>query len=258
MAYPALSIIIPLYNELSALPRVWPLVHQASLALASTLDAPVEVIWVNDGSDDGSADWLALQQWPTGWRCLHLATNSGKGAALRQGVQAAQGNVVLLHDADTEYNPSDWWAVLCPLLTHQADAVFGSRFRRRQALPWRYWPYALANWGLNTLLRWCWRYHHRQRLFITDFETGMKAFTRQTALSLPWQADDFAVEPEITLALLHGGHRLVEVPIQYQPRSVAQGKKIGLHDAVVAAQWVMCLPRPQSTATGPSHPSPAL
>jgi len=203
---------------------------------------PIEVLWVNDGSTDDSADWLAKQVLPANWQVLHHASNQGKGAALHTGVKAAKGQVVLFHDADAEYHPNDWWAVAWPVLQQQVQAVYGSRFRGGNLLPVGYWPYALANWGLNTLLRWRWLLRRRQTLFITDLETGMKALCRQTALTLPWQAKDFAIEPEITLALLTKHYSLAEVPISYCPRTVRQGKKIGWRDALIAAQMLWLTP----------------
>jgi glycosyltransferase involved in cell wall biosynthesis len=193
------------------------------------------VVWVDDGSTDGSTDWLAMQTLPPHWQVVHHAHNQGKGKALHTGVLAAQGNVVLFHDADTEYDPADWWAVVAPVLGGEVQAMFGSRFRSRQRLPVGYWPYAMANWGLNALLRYRWHRCYQHRLFITDLETGMKAMARGVALALPWQATDFAIEPEMTLALVRGKVALAEVPISYRPRSVRQGKKIGWRDAVKAA-----------------------
>jgi glycosyltransferase involved in cell wall biosynthesis len=166
-------------------------------------------------------------------RVLTHEKNQGKGAALRTGFQAARGDYVLVQDADLEYDPRDYPALLGPLLDGSADAVFGSRF---QGGPHRvlYFWHSIANAGLTLLSNMV------TDLNLTDMENGYKAFRRDVLQRLVLEEDRFGVEPEITAKLAALGARIWEVPVSYNGRTYAEGKKIGLKDAFRA---VYCIAR---------------
>lgn len=235
-AAPELSIVIPIYNECALLPQVSKRILAGAAQLTQTFGIAVELIWVDDASTDGSGDWLDahLRLLPR-CRVLRHERNHGKGGALRTGFAEVRGTWTLMHDADLEYDPADWLAVLGPLLAGEVDATFGSRFldpaNRRQFRPLYYW----GNWGLTTIFN---------LLFgtrLTDMETGMKTFRTGRLRSVRLTGLRFEIEPEICARLARQGVTIREVAIGYRARSHAEGKKIRPVDGLAAvAMMVRC------------------
>lgn len=209
------SIVIPVYNEERTIERV--------LARVAALPLPKEIVVVNDASRDGTAKVLDRIASAAGVRVIHQPCNQGKGAALRQGFAAATGDVVVVQDADLEYDPRDILPLLRPVVENKADVVFGSRFLH-ESLQDKSFVHRLGNWGLTTA----------SNLFtglrITDMETCYKVFRRELIQSIPLKQDRFGFEPEVTAKLARRKAKIIEVPIGYQARGYAEGKKIGIKD----------------------------
>jgi glycosyltransferase involved in cell wall biosynthesis len=222
-----LSIIVPVYNEVRTVRTVIErLVH---------IDLPVdrEIIVVNDGSTDGTGDVLADVESPiatAGCRIMviHAERNAGKGAAIRLGFNAARGTIVAIQDADLELDPQQLATLIAPILEGQADVVYGSRFLGgRPVAPW---ITIAANRALTMATN---------VLFgasITDMETCYKIMRTDIARSLRLDANRFDIEPQITARVLRRGHRIHELPVKFEPRSRAQGKKIGWRDGLRAVE----------------------
>ncbi len=216
---PGTSVIVPVHNEARTLPGVLRALEAASA------EGSREVIAVDDGSTDGSA--AILDAWAAArpdHRVIHLPRNQGKGAALRAGFAEARGDIVIVHDADGEYDPADHAALLAPLLAGRADAVWGNRMHRGNPVGYRrYW---LGNYAISLLA---------SLLFgrrVHDVETGAKALRRTLLPRL--RAERFDVEVELTARVLQAGVAFAEVPVRYRPRRFAQGKKISWRDGVRA------------------------
>lgn len=211
-----LSVVIPVYNEERTIREI--------TARVAALPVPKEIIIIDDHSTDGTRDvLLALAEVP-GVRVVLKPKNEGKGAAVRTGFSLAAGSVVVVQDADLEYDPRDILPLLAPLVSGQADAVFGSRFLGDVPCD----PSFVHRLG-NGLLTWA--SNALTGLSLTDMETCYKAFRREALLGLRLKQDRFGFEPEITAKLARRKCRIVEVPIGYQARGYAEGKKIGLKDA---------------------------
>ncbi|MCY2930907.1 MAG: glycosyltransferase family 2 protein [Planctomycetota bacterium] len=228
---PILSIVIPVYNERD----VWRSLVDRVLA-ADLPGLRRELILVDDGSSDGTRDQLGLYR-PAlragdSVAVLYHPVNRGKGAALRTGFTAASGDLVLVQDADLEYDPRDYGALLAPLLGGEADVVYGCRFRhgRRIGMPLNY----LANRALTCL------FNLLHGTSLNDMETCYKVFRRPFLQAAPLRQDRFGFEPEITAAVVDAGIRIHEVPIHYHPRSREMGKKITWKDGFAA---IACLLR---------------
>lgn len=213
-----LSVVIPVYNEEKTVSQV----------VERVLNTPFdkEVLLVNDGSTDGTPDVLENLARLPGVRVLHQPRNMGKGAALRRGFQEASGELILVQDADLEYDPADYPTLLKPLLDGTADVVYGSRFgagsRRTDA-----WWHVLGNRVLTALSNWLTGLH------LTDMETCYKAFRAEVIKNILLVSDRFGFEPEVTAKVARiPGIRIREVPISYNYRSYAEGKKINWKDGV--------------------------
>ena len=191
------------------------------------LPLPREIIIVNDGSTDGTRAVLdALPSRPDVLRVIHAPRNGGKGSVIRTGFAAAQGTILAIQDADLELDPAQLAVLVAPILEGRTRVVYGSRFLA--GTPDAPVHTILANrflTGLTNLL-----YGAR----ITDMETCYKLMETPIAQSLDLQANRFDIEPEITAKLLRAGHHIHEVPVRFEPRSRAQGKKIGWRDGVKA------------------------
>lgn len=217
-----LSVLIPVYNERNTIGHIVEQVHSVPVRK--------EVICVNDCSTDGTAEILD-QLLADGLvdRVVHQPRNRGKGAAIRTALSASTGNVVIVQDADLEYDPADWPALLQPIIEGKADAVFGSRFLGGPHRVLYFW-HSVGNKALTTLS------NMLTNLNLTDMETCYKAVRGELARSLSLSADRFGFEPELTARLAQAGARIYEVPINYSGRTYAEGKKIGWKDGV-AAIW---------------------
>lgn len=218
-----LSIIIPAYNEQATIGRV------VSRCVAQPLEGVVrrEIIVVDDGSTDSTGALLAGRQ--TEVTLIRHEKNCGKGAAVRSGLKQARGDIVLIHDADFEYDPADWPRLLAPLLAGDADVVYGSRFLGQPHRTLFFW-HSLGN-RILTLWSNIWT-----NLNITDMETGAKAFRRVCMENVRLCSDRFGFEPEFTAKVAHRGLRVYEVGVNYRGRTYQEGKKITWRDGV-AALW---------------------
>jgi glycosyltransferase involved in cell wall biosynthesis len=221
-----LSIIVPVYNELRTIMAV------IDRLLAIELPLARDILVVDDGSTDGTQEALARV------RCdgvpvtvLLGERNAGKGSAIRRGLAAARGSIIAIQDADLELDPQQLASLVEPILHGDSAVVYGSRFLRgRPDAPWRTVLANRALTGLTNLL-----YGGR----LTDLETCYKVMRVEVARSLALTADRFDIEPQITARLLRQGHRIHELPVRFDPRSRAQGKKIGWRDGVQAVQVLL-------------------
>jgi glycosyltransferase involved in cell wall biosynthesis len=218
-AYRSMTVIVPVYNERATVAELLRRVRAVSVPLT------VDVIVVDDGSTDGTDKVLAALQDST----VHVIThpvNRGKGAAVRTGLAAAKGDLLLVQDADLEYDPEDWPKLLRPVLTGKARVVYGSRFtgERKNMLP--------SHWLGNRLLTLVTNALYRSTL--SDMETCYKLFDRRVLEGITIESDRFEFEPEITARVLRRGVRIYEVPISYAGREIAEGKKISWRDGLGA------------------------
>jgi glycosyltransferase involved in cell wall biosynthesis len=218
-----LSVVIPVYNE-----RKW---IGELLKRVRAVPIPKEIIVVDDGSSDGTVEVLAeLQQSTPEMRLIRHSENQGKGAALRTGFGHASGDVILVQDADLEYDPAEYPKLLQPILENRADVVYGSRFIGESHRVLYFW-HSIANRVLTTLSNMV------TNLNLTDMETCYKLFRREVLKDVRLKSDRFGFEPEITAKIAK--HRLpkwrvYEIPISYAGRTYEDGKKIGLKDAFSA------------------------
>jgi glycosyltransferase involved in cell wall biosynthesis len=238
-----LSVVIPAYNEERTLAAVVRRVRAASLPGVER-----EIVVVDDGSTDGTRGVLAALSGPD-LLAESLPENRGKGAALRRGFELATGDLLVVQDADLEYDPADFAALLRPFLEGSADVVYGSRILGRNPR-----SYASYYWG-GRLLTAAFNFLYGERL--TDITTGYKMFRRADAARLGLRCDGFEFCEEVTARLLRRGRRVVEVPIRYAPRSMEEGKKIRWVDGA-RALWTMLRLRfaPAPPPDGGAGPGP--
>jgi glycosyltransferase involved in cell wall biosynthesis len=215
---PLLSVVVPVFDEAGTVRAL------LDRVLAVPLD--LEVVVVDDGSTDGTAQVLAAERRPN-VRVLTHVRNRGKGAALRTGFAAATGRVVVVQDADLEYDPAEYPRLLEPILDGRADAVFGSRFLGGTHRVLYFW-HRVGN-GFLTLLS-----NLVTNLDLSDMECCHKAVRRDLLLTLPLREDGFGFEPEITCRLARAHARIYEVSVSYSGRTYAEGKKITWRDGLRA------------------------
>ncbi|HKR65738.1 MAG TPA: glycosyltransferase [Thermoanaerobaculia bacterium] len=222
---PLLSVIVPCYNERATVAEL----------LSRVREVPIdkEIIVVDDQSTDGSRDVVAklASEWPE-IRHLFQPVNMGKGAAIRRGIEEARGDIVLIQDADLEYDPGDYPRLIQPILDGHADVVFGSRFEgypRRVMLFW----HRMGNTFLTFLS------NATTNLDLTDMETCYKVFRREVIQSIRLRSNRFGIEPEITAKVAKRGYRIYEVPISYYGRDYWEGKKINWKDGFAALTTIL-------------------
>ena len=218
-----LSVIIPVYNEKDSIEEILKRVKATGL--------PAEIIVVDDGSTDGTRDILPAFNGRDRVRVILHEKNQGKGAAVRTGMDAAQGDVLLIQDADLEYDPRDYPTLLKPIEEGMADVVYGSRFLggpRRVAMFW----HMVANYMLTFMT------NILYNTILTDMETGYKIFRHKVIEGMPLHARRFDFEPEFTAKVLKRKYRIFEVAISFNPRDYTEGKKIKLKDAFEAV-WTL-------------------
>jgi glycosyltransferase involved in cell wall biosynthesis len=218
-----LSVIVPVFNERGTVAEILRRMRSVSLPLE------LEIIVVDDGSTDGSDQVLAALKDST-VRVIRHSTNKGKGAAVRSGLRAARGDLLLIQDADLEYDPDEWTKLLEPLLKGKADVVYGSRFtgERKNMM--------LMHWIGNRFL--CLVTNVLYATTLSDMETCYKLFRRTVLSGITLRANRFDFEPEITAKVLRSGYRIYEVPISYAGREFSEGKKITWRDGL-AALWTL-------------------
>jgi glycosyltransferase involved in cell wall biosynthesis len=220
-----LSVVIPVYNEERWLAEL--------VRRVQAVEIPKEVILVNDCSTDGTPAILQqLEALYPNVRVFHQPKNMGKGAALREGFKHCTGDVVIVQDADWEYDPAEYPKLIQPILDGRADVVIGSRFIGESHRVLYYW-HSVANKWLTTLSNWF------TNLNLTDMETCYKVFKREVIQSIKLKSNRFGFEPEVTakIARKRKGQppwRIYEVPISYSGRTYEEGKKIGMKDAIQA------------------------
>ena len=219
LSYRLLSVVVPVFNERATVAEV--------IRRVRAVDVPVdvEVIVVADGSSDGTDKVLTALADST-IRVLTHPVNRGKGAAIRTGMAAARGDLILIQDADLEYDPEDWPRLLDPILRGKAQVVYGSRFtgERKNMLP--------LHWIGNRFLSMVTNILYSSTM--SDMETCYKLFDRRVLEGITIRSDKFDFEPEITAKVLRRGYRIYEVPISYAGREVSEGKKITWRDGIGA------------------------
>jgi glycosyltransferase involved in cell wall biosynthesis len=219
-----LSVVIPVYNEKDTLREIVSRVQSAPW--------DKEIILIDDCSIDGSKDVLKEYEGQSDIKVLYHERNQGKGAALRTGFSNVEGDVIIIQDADLEYDPSDYGKLLEPIEDNRADVVFGSRFLGGPHRVMFFWHY-LANKALTTLS------NMLTDLNLTDMETGYKVFTKKSLDELTFECDRFGFEPEFTSKVAKKNFRIYEVPISYSGRDYAHGKKITWKDGVAAVWFIL-------------------
>jgi len=223
---PCLAVVMPVYNEAATV---------ATIARTVLEQRPVqELIIVDDGSSDGT--WEVLQQVKSRdgrVQLLRHPYNRGKGAALRTGFACATAPIVLVQDADLEYDPREYYLLLSPILADKADVVMGSRFLGAGPHRVLYFWHAVGNKLLTTLS------NMATNLNLTDIEACYKAFRRQVLQRIRIDEDRFGVEPELVAKVARLGVRIYEVPISYYGRTYAEGKKVGWRDGLSALRCIL-------------------
>ena len=220
-----LSVIIPCYNEAATILDLIRRVETRPVSIK-------EIIIVDDGSQDGTIEVLKSVRNPL-VRVFFHDKNQGKGAALRTGFAAAEGDICIVQDADLEYDPEEFPVVIQPIIDGKADVVFGSRFQGGRPHRVVYYWHSVGNKFLTTLS------NMLTNINLTDMETCYKAFRREVIQSISIRENRFGFEPEITAKVSRKNLRIYEVGISYYGRTYAEGKKIGWRDGVRAIYCIL-------------------
>ena len=216
-----LSVVIPVYNEKKTLSEL--------ICRVEAVKLEKEIIIVDDASTDGTRDLLNKYEEQERFKVIYQSKNAGKGSALRAGFDKAEGEIIIVQDADLEYDPKEYPLLIEPILDGRADVVYGSRFLGGTHRVFFFWHY-VGNKILTTLSNMC------TNLCLTDMETGYKVFRRTVLDSFILKCNRFGFEPEFTSKVARHAFRIYEVPISYSGRGYEEGKKIDWKDGV-AALW---------------------
>jgi glycosyltransferase involved in cell wall biosynthesis len=219
-SFPLVSVIIPVFNERSTIEEI--------LRRVQKLPWPKEILLVDDGSDDGGVRELAHRP---NVRVFVHRHNRGKGAAIRTALAQLEGEIIVIQDADLEYDPADLTRLISIVAENKADVAYGNRFSSPSQ------PSPRLHRQANQLLTWC--SNRLSGLRLTDMETCYKVMRREVVDRLTLRENRFGFEPEITAKIARGGWRVVEVPVGYQPRNRSAGKKIGLRDGLRALWCIL-------------------
>jgi glycosyltransferase involved in cell wall biosynthesis len=221
---PLLSVVIPVYNERATVEKL------VDRVVAVAIEK--EIILVDDGSTDGTRDVLEQYRHRPGFHVVFQPQNQGKGAALREGFRHATGDIVVVQDADLEYDPEEYPKLIQPIVDGLADVVYGSRFAGGSPRRVLYFWHSVANRCLTLLC------NMLTDMNLTDMETCYKLFRREIIQQMPLESNRFGFEPEITVKVAKARYSVYEVTISYFGRTYAEGKKIGLKDAFEAL-WLL-------------------
>ncbi len=224
MAELKLSIVMPVYNEKQTILEI--------LRRVRAVEMPKEIIIIDDFSTDGTRELLRTLEPAGELKILLHAHNRGKGAALRTGFAAVTGDVVVIQDADLEYDPAEYSTLIQPIMDNRADVVYGSRFLGGPHRVLLFWHY-VGNRFLTTFS------NMLTDLNLSDMETCYKAFRAEVLQGIRLREDRFGFEPEFTAKIARGKWRIYEVPISYSGRDYSEGKKIGWKDGLAAVYFIL-------------------
>ena len=219
-----LSIVIPIYNERETL--------ETLIAKVNAVDYDKEILLIDDFSSDGTREVLKRYENKENFQVLYHDHNQGKGAALRTGFSNVNGDIIIIQDADLEYNPADYGTLIEPILDGRADVVYGSRFLGGPHRVLFFW-HSIGNMVLTTFS------NMLTNINLTDMETGYKVFTKKVNDTLTFKCDRFGFEPEFTAKVAKNNFRIYEVPISYNGRDYSEGKKITWKDGVAAIWYII-------------------
>ena len=219
-----LSIVIPIYNERETL--------ETLIAKVNSVDYDKEILLIDDFSSDGTREVLKKYENKENFQVLYHDHNQGKGAALRTGFSNVNGDIIIIQDADLEYNPADYGTLIEPILDGRADVVYGSRFLGGPHRVLLFW-HSIGNMVLTTFS------NMLTNINLTDMETGYKVFTKKVNDTLTFKCDRFGFEPEFTAKVAKNNFRIYEVPISYNGRDYSEGKKITWKDGVAAIWYII-------------------
>jgi len=227
-----LSVIMPVYNEIETIAEILRRVRAVQLTVpvgfglenGMVVEFKREIVVVDDGSTDGTREYLRTLEDAPGVVIIFHERNQGKGAAVRTGLEHASGDVMLIQDADLEYDPREYPALLQPIAEDRSQVVYGSRFRGGPTKAMFFW-HMIGNHFLTLVT------NVLYDTILSDMETCYKVFTREVAEQLDLKSPGWGFDPEITAQILKRGYRIYEVPISYTGREFEEGKKIGWRDA---------------------------